>query len=65
MSAATTEPSCSPSIVEDGPRFGAGDRDRQTVLPDLQRPQNPQFHLLKRSHDAIVGAAIQHSVKVG
>ncbi len=52
-----------PEHREDGPGFGAGDRDRQAILPDLQRPQNPQLHVLKRSHVAIVRAGIQCAVK--
>ena len=54
-----------PEHREDGPRFGARDGDRQAVLPDLQRPQNPQLHRLKRSHIAIVSEAIQYTVKIG
>ena len=50
---------------EDGPRLGARDRDRQTVLPNLERSQNPQLHRLKRSHPVIVGGPIQHTVKIG
>jgi hypothetical protein len=50
---------------EDGPRLRARDRDRQTVLPNLERPQNPQLHRLKRSHPIIVGGPIQHTVKIG
>jgi len=53
-----------PEHREDGPRFGARDRDRQAILPDLKRPQNPQFHLLKGSHLVIVSEAIQRAVKV-
>ena len=52
-----------PKHREDGARFGARDGDRQAILPDLQRPQNPQLHVLKRSHVAIVRAAIQCTVK--
>ena len=52
-----------PEHREDGARFGARDGDRQAVLPDLQRSQNPQLHLLKGSHVAIVGKAIQCAVK--
>ena len=54
-----------PEHREDGPRFGARDGDRQAVLPDLQRPQNPQLHRLKRSHIVIVSEAIQYTVKIG
>ena len=53
-----------PEHREDGPRFGARDGDRQAVLPDLKRPQNPQLHRWKRSHVAIVGEAIQCAVKI-
>jgi hypothetical protein len=48
---------------KDGTRLGARDRDRHAVLPDLERPQNPQLHRSKRSHVAIVGGPIQHTVK--
>jgi hypothetical protein len=48
---------------QDGARFGARNGDRQAILPDLQRPQNPQLHRLKRSHVAIVRMAIQRAVK--
>lgn len=44
--------------------LATGNRDRQSVLPDLQRSQNPQLHLLKRNHTRIVVLAIQHSVKI-
>ena len=54
-----------PEHREDGPRFGARDGDRQAVLPDLKRSQNPQLHRMKRSHVAIVSEAIQHAVKIG
>jgi hypothetical protein len=53
-----------PEHREDGPRFGAGDRDRQAILPDLKRPENPQFHLLKGNHLAIVRTANQCTVKI-
>ena len=53
-----------PEHREDGTRLGARDRDRHTVLPNLERPQNPQLHRLKRSHSVIVGGPIQHTVKV-
>ena len=53
-----------PEHREDGAGFGARDRDRQAILPDLQRPQNPQLHLLKRNHLAIVIRAIQRGVKI-
>ena len=33
-----------PEHREDGARFGARDGDRQAILPDLQRSQNPQLH---------------------
>ncbi len=39
-----------PEHREDGARFGARDRDGRTVLPDLERSQNPQFHRWKRTH---------------
>ena len=39
-----------PEHREDGTRFGARDRDGCSVLSDLERSQNPQFHGLKRSH---------------
>ncbi|GAB4718609.1 hypothetical protein MOKP125_33010 [Mycobacterium avium subsp. hominissuis] len=29
---------------EDGAGFGARNRDRRAVPPDLERPQNPQLH---------------------
>ena len=58
-------PAVQPQHGEDGTGFGTGDRDRQSVLPDAQRPKNPQLHLLKRNHMAIVGRPIQHTVKIG
>jgi hypothetical protein len=33
-----------PEHREDGTRFGARDSDGRSVLPDLERSQNPQFH---------------------
>ncbi|PXX11291.1 hypothetical protein C8E89_103380 [Mycolicibacterium moriokaense] len=53
-----------PEHREDRPGFGARDRDRQAILPDLQRPQNPQLHLLKRNQLAIVTRAIQRGVEI-
>ena len=52
-----------PEHGEDGARFGARYRDRQTVLPDLHGPENAQLHPLKRSHRAIVRNEIQRTVK--
>ncbi|MDT5302702.1 MAG: hypothetical protein QOG79_5944, partial [Mycobacterium sp.] len=49
---------------EEGARFGARNGDRQAILPDLKRPQNPQLHRLKGSHIVIVIEAIQRAVKV-
>jgi len=34
------------------------------MLPNLQRPQNPQLHVLKSSHPKIITMAIQWAVKV-
>jgi hypothetical protein len=53
-----------PEHREDGARFCARDSDGRTVLPDLERPQNPQLHRWKRTHVAIVIGAIQRRVKV-
>ena len=39
-----------PEHGEDYTRFGTRDRDRCSVLSDLERSANPQFHGLKRSH---------------
>ena len=64
MSADTTEPPVQPEHCEDGPRFGARDGDRQSVLPDLKWSQNPQLHLLKRNHVLIVRMANQCTVKI-
>ncbi|BBY83498.1 hypothetical protein MPUL_46560 [Mycolicibacterium pulveris] len=50
---------------EDGARLRARDGHRQAVLPDLERTQNPQLHLLKRNHLSIVSTAIQQTVKAG
>ncbi len=52
-----------PEHGEDRAWFGAGNRDRQAVLPDLHGPENAQLHLLKRSHDYIVRNEIQRMVK--
>jgi hypothetical protein len=52
-----------PEHGQDGARFGPGDGDRHTVLPDLERPENPQFHLIKGSHEAIVIRGNQCPVK--
>ncbi len=59
-----TEPLWSPEQREDGARFRARDFDGRTVLPDLERSQNPQFHEWNLVTSVIVGAAIQHVVKV-
>jgi len=39
-----------PEHREDGARFGARYCDGRTVLPDLERSQNAQFHRWKRTH---------------
>jgi hypothetical protein len=54
-----------PEHDEDRARFGTRYQNRGAVASDLQRPQNPQFHRLKRTHALIVGDEIQHTVKVG